>query len=232
MFHLPVALTLAQSCCHSLLSLIGTQGQENRDEIHSFLAGKMCILLNYCWRADIIQGGGEKRRRHMYQQMSRGWPLSTRGEGRIYVWWMRGGEGCRLSDVPFISLMRFWYAVWGVGQTGGGWKDWGAKTDWRWWYKKKVCVCVCGGGGVMKGRRRRCYHKCYLADCFWHLCSSLMRPVGTLCRWALMERGLYSPQCRVTSRYIALFPLVVAPVFFLSSSLSNLSVSLPSPASF
>lgn len=41
-----------------------------------------------------------------------------------------------------------------------------------------------GGGvrvGVMK-ERRRCYHMCYLAERFRHLCSSLMRPVGTLCR--------------------------------------------------
>lgn len=48
------------------------------------------------------------------------------GEGSIYVWWMRGAEDCRLSDVSFLSLMRFWYADW---REVGGWESREAKIE-------------------------------------------------------------------------------------------------------
>lgn len=46
----------------------------------------------------------------------------------------------------------------------------------------------------MRERRGRFYHMCYLAECWQHLCSSLMRPWGTLCRWVLMDRWLAPKQ--------------------------------------
>lgn len=78
----------------------GREQGKSRGEIHSFHLGMTCTLLNWCGekkgRQNIMGGGGR-----------------FRAEGSIYVWWMRGGEGCRLSDVPFSSVTRFWYAEWG-----------------------------------------------------------------------------------------------------------------------
>lgn len=65
------------------------------------------------------------------------------------------------------------------------------------------------GGGTTRGRRRRCYRMCYLAECCQHLCSSLMRPGGNIMQMSL--NGAWT-------RPKAGSPITTSPS---SSSLSN-----------
>lgn len=91
-------------------------------------------------------------------------------------------EGLQTVRCSLYLSMRFWYADW--GEVGHGRLKRG--NDRRQWWEKRM-------GGAARVKWERCNHMCYLAECCHHLCSSSMRPRGTLCKWALMDRFLHFP---------------------------------------
>lgn len=75
---------------------------------------------------------GERKARFTANEGVWGWAWE---EGAIYGWWMRGGKGCRLSDVPLIFptiLIRRSRQSWMRGRNEGQrWRDvieWGEEV--------------------------------------------------------------------------------------------------------